>query len=57
MAHGKQLDGTGDSGMLDEEDMESARLLLAYALVKGTGMKLDDVCSVLFGRGYRITWH
>lgn len=42
---------------LDAEDLDTVRTALVYILLNNTEMGSDEVYSLVFQDGRRITWH
>jgi hypothetical protein len=42
---------------LDAEDLETVRTALVYILLNNTEMGSDEIYSLVFQDGKRITWH
>ncbi|MBF0607767.1 MAG: hypothetical protein SFH39_02305 [Candidatus Magnetobacterium sp. LHC-1] len=43
--------------ILSEEDIDTLKAFLSYVVVKDTYLDSDDIYTVIFGKGKRITWH
>ncbi|MBF0456402.1 MAG: hypothetical protein HQK99_00715 [Nitrospirae bacterium] len=43
--------------LMSDEDIDTLKAFLAYVVSKDTCMDRDDVYSLIFGNGKRISWH
>ncbi|WP_420265968.1 hypothetical protein [Candidatus Magnetominusculus dajiuhuensis] len=43
--------------IMSDEDIDTLKAFLAYVVSKDTYMDRDDVYSLIFGNGKRISWH
>lgn len=57
MATGMRQFEDGILDYLDAEEMESVKEVLVYLLMENTPMATDEVYSIVFHEGNKITWH
>lgn len=57
MAKGYTLISLDELEELDAEDMDTIRTVLAYILLNSTDMESEEIYSLVFQDGKRITWH
>ncbi|MBF0517223.1 MAG: hypothetical protein HQK97_08915 [Nitrospirae bacterium] len=43
--------------IMSDEDIDTLKAFLAYVVSKDTYMDRDDIYSMIFGNGKRISWH
>ncbi|MCG6552445.1 MAG: hypothetical protein L7F77_08965 [Candidatus Magnetominusculus sp. LBB02] len=43
--------------ILSDEDIDKLKAFLAYVVSQDTYMDRDDIYSMIFGNGKRISWH
>lgn len=43
--------------IMSDEDIDTLKAFLAYVVSKDSYMDRDDVYSLIFGNGKRISWH
>ncbi|MBF0556962.1 MAG: hypothetical protein HQK96_20800 [Nitrospirae bacterium] len=43
--------------IMSDEDIDTLKAFLAYVVSKDTYMDRDDIYSLIFGNGKRISWH
>jgi hypothetical protein len=56
MAYGKQTNND-DSEQLNAEEMDALRAALASILMETGDIAADEVYSLVFSDGARLTWH
>jgi hypothetical protein len=57
MAKGDRIINLALIEELDEEDTDAVRAALVYILLNNTEMESDEIYSLVFQDGKRITWH
>jgi len=54
---GEELAVLESSDSLDEDELDILKSLLVYILFKRSSYEKEDIYSLVFGGGKRVTWH
>jgi hypothetical protein len=54
---GEELAVLESSGKLDEDELDILKSLLVYVLIRKSSFEKEDIYSLVFGGGRRITWN
>ncbi len=54
---GEELAVLESSDKLDEDELDMLKSLLVYVLIRKSSFEKEDIYSLVFGGGRRITWN
>ncbi len=44
-------------GTINDEEIDMLKAFISYVMIKDDVMEREDIYTIVFGRGRRITWH
>ncbi len=53
----EELSASEASKRIDDAELDTIKVLLAYILMKDTELELEEIYAFIFGTGKQIVWH